>query len=137
MCSIALGEDRLIVVPLTIEILGFFTDGVFIADHFRLARTVPFGIPLQHIFVTLGQPQLIKRRNSDEDISVTLIGLICNSSCILNLTTGWVRHIKLQDVVITINWLTISWRTSITSRATVMPLVTRVPAAVRPIFSTT
>ena len=54
LCSIALGEDRLIVVPLTIEILGFFTDGVFITDLFRLARTVPFGIPLQHIFVPIG-----------------------------------------------------------------------------------
>ena len=56
LCSIAFGENSLIVVPLTIDIFSSFIDGVFIADHFRLATAVPFCFPLRHIFVPFGNP---------------------------------------------------------------------------------
>ena len=125
----------MIVLPYTIKVgrtvgIGRTRYILYVVSSLRIACAGIARVPSGHILIGFDESQLIGRRNGDRDIGVTLITLISNRRMIHNRATGAVHHIKLQDVVIIINRLIITRRTSATARATVMPFITFFPITV-------
>ena len=96
----ALREEVAIRLPLAIEVNRALRHGAHVVCGLSLAAAVALRVPVRHIIVVVGQPQLVGRRQVDGDITWRLIDTIADGGRRLLGATETGQHMVCDEVVL-------------------------------------